>query len=141
MFARRLTLPPPGACTFFLWGPRQVGKTTLPRQCYPDAFWVDLLKAAEFRRYATRPESLRLALQAEGPDPARQVVVDEVMKVPPCSTKRTGFLEQLRSGALLGWRVVDAAPIVARGPSGSSRRSTAPPATGPRTARPCCAGN
>ena len=68
VFTRRLALPPPGTRTFFLWGPRQVGKTTLLRQCYPDAFWVDLLKADEFRRYATRPESLRLALQALGPD-------------------------------------------------------------------------
>ena len=28
--------------------------------------WIDLLKADEFRRYATRPESLRLSLQTEG---------------------------------------------------------------------------
>lgn len=82
MFPRRLKLPPPGARTFFLWGPRQVGKTTLLRQAYPDAFWVDLLKADEFRRYATRPESLRLTLQAQGGGSVRQVVVDEVLKVP-----------------------------------------------------------
>ena len=95
MFARRLTLPPPGARTFFLWGPRQVGKTTLLRQCYPDAFWVDLLKADEFRRYATRPESLRLALQALRPDPARQVVVDEVMKVPALLDEAHWMMENL----------------------------------------------
>ena len=95
MFTRRLTLPPPGARTFFLWGPRQVGKTTLLRQCYPDAFWVDLLKADEFRRYATRPESLRLALQALGPDPARQVVVDEVMKVPALLDEAHWMMENL----------------------------------------------
>ncbi len=82
MYDRRLDLPPPGARTFFLWGPRQVGKTTLLRRSYPEARWVDLLKADEFRRYATRPEALRLSLQAEGADPARQVVVDEVLKVP-----------------------------------------------------------
>ena len=115
MFTRRLTLPQPGARTFFLWGPRQVGKTTLLRQCYPDAFWVDLLKADEFRRYATRPESLRLALRAEGPDPARQdhpgvgrrIVVclepqplrtDDGIEILPVDD----FLDQLWSGALLG---------------------------------------
>ena len=95
MFSRRLTLPPAGARTFFLWGPRQVGKTTLLRQCYPNAFWVDLLKADEFRRYATRPESLRLALQAQGADPARQVVVDEVLKVPALLDEAHWMIENL----------------------------------------------
>ena len=36
----------------------------------------------EFRRYATRPESLREELDAAGPDPSRQVVIDEIQKVP-----------------------------------------------------------
>ncbi|MDE0606468.1 MAG: hypothetical protein OXH78_04850 [Acidimicrobiaceae bacterium] len=54
MFQRELSLPEPGTETLFLWGPRQAGKSTLLRQRYPDAVWVDLLKADEFRRYATR---------------------------------------------------------------------------------------
>ena len=82
MFRRSLLLPPPGTETFFLWGPRQVGKSTLLRQRYPDGAWVDLLKADEFRRYAARPELLRQELEAAGPDPSRQVVIDEVQKVP-----------------------------------------------------------
>jgi predicted AAA+ superfamily ATPase len=32
MFTRALVLPPAGWETFFLWGPRQTGKTTLLRQ-------------------------------------------------------------------------------------------------------------
>jgi len=82
MFERALSLPDPGTETFFLWGPRQTGKSTLLRQRYPDGVWVDLLKADEFRRYATRPESLREELDATGPDPSRQVVIDEIQKVP-----------------------------------------------------------
>jgi len=82
MFQRLLTLPPSGTETFFLWGPRQAGKSTLLRQRYPDGVWVDLLKADEFRRYATRPEQLREELEAAGPDPSRQVVIDEIQKVP-----------------------------------------------------------
>ena len=82
MFQRQLSLPEPGEETFFLWGPRQAGKSTLLRQRYPDAVWVDLLKADEFRRYATRPELLRQELDAAGPDPSRQVVIDEIQKVP-----------------------------------------------------------
>jgi predicted AAA+ superfamily ATPase len=80
MFTRRLRLPEAGRETFFLWGPRQTGKTTLLRHAYPDATWVDLLKADEYRRYLERPELLREELAA-GPRP-RQVVIDEVQKVP-----------------------------------------------------------
>ncbi|MEZ5286810.1 MAG: DUF4143 domain-containing protein [Vicinamibacterales bacterium] len=80
MFARALKLPPPGAETFFLWGPRQTGKTTLLRAAYPDALWVDLLKADEYRRYLERPELLRQELV--GTAKPSQVVIDEVQKVP-----------------------------------------------------------
>ena len=80
MFTRQLRLPPPGTETFFLWGPRQTGKTTLLQATYPDAVWIDLLKADEYRRYLQNPELLRgeLALRPS----VRQVVVDEVQKVP-----------------------------------------------------------
>ena len=82
MFKRSLNLPPSGTETFFLWGPRQAGKSTLLRQRYPDARLVDLLKTDDFRRYATRPELLRQELEAERPAPDRQVVIDEVQRVP-----------------------------------------------------------
>lgn len=82
MFQRLLSLPESGTETFFLWGPRQAGKSTLLRQRYPDGVWVDLLKADEFRRYVARPELLREELEATGPDPSRQVVMDEIQKVP-----------------------------------------------------------
>lgn len=80
MFKRALELPAPGAETFFLWGPRQSGKTTLLRASFVDALWIELLKADEFRRYATRPELLREELAAK-PD-VNAVVIDEVQKVP-----------------------------------------------------------
>jgi uncharacterized protein len=80
---RGLRLPAAGRETFFLWGPRQVGKTTLLRHAYPDAMWLDLLKADEFRRYSSNPERLRQELLAipESRRPA-QVVIDEIQKVP-----------------------------------------------------------
>lgn len=80
MFERSLRLPRPGAQTFFFWGPRQTGKTTLLQATYPDAFWIDLLKADEFRRYLHNPELLRGELAAR--DSVPQVVIDEVQKVP-----------------------------------------------------------
>lgn len=81
MLDRTLVLPAPLTDSFFLWGPRQTGKSTLLRACYPEAWWVDLLRADRFRRYAARPESLREELDAAGPTP-QQVVIDEVQKVP-----------------------------------------------------------
>ncbi len=80
MITRRLKLPSPGEETFFLWGPRQTGKSTLLRILYPDAFWIDLLKAEEFRLYLTNPELLREQLPHSTPPPF--VVIDEVQKLP-----------------------------------------------------------
>ena len=82
MFKRSLALPDAGTETFFLWGSRQAGKSTLLRQCYPDGRWIDLLKGDEFRRYITNPEYLRQEFDAEGFDRNRQVVIDEIQKVP-----------------------------------------------------------
>ncbi|MEW6752855.1 MAG: AAA family ATPase [Candidatus Latescibacterota bacterium] len=82
MFERSLHLPEPGTETFFLWGARQTGKSTLLRKVYPESRWVDLLKAEEFRRYAVRPETLRQEIEAEGHQPPRQIVIDEIQKVP-----------------------------------------------------------
>jgi predicted AAA+ superfamily ATPase len=80
MYERSLVLPKENTETFFLWGPRQTGKTTLLRQEYPDAFWIDLLKADHYRRYLTRPERMREEIAALEPKPF--VVIDEVQKVP-----------------------------------------------------------
>ena len=82
MFDRSLVLPQPGSETFFLWGPRQAGKSTLLRGCYPDAYWVDLLKSEVFRRYLDHPEYLRQELAAAAPLSGQQIVIDEVQKVP-----------------------------------------------------------
>jgi len=80
MFSRELRLPRAGTETFFLWGPRQTGKTTLLREIYPDALWIDLLKSEEYRRYLQNPERIREELPAAGT--VRQVVIDEVQQVP-----------------------------------------------------------
>ena len=101
MFKRTVRLPPAGTETFFLWGPRQTGKTTLLKETYPAALWIDLLKADEYRRYLQNPERLReeLALthvtltlkviphaarreRSKGVASRPQVVIDEVQKVP-----------------------------------------------------------
>ena len=82
MFERKLVLPEAGTESFFLWGPRQTGKSTLLRRTYPAARWIDLLKSEEFRRYVARPESLREEIQAAGADRKQQIVIDEIQKAP-----------------------------------------------------------
>ena len=82
MYERDLDLPASGTETFFLWVPRQAGKSTLLKHQYADGLWLDLLKADEFRRYATNPEFLRQEIKATGFDPNRQIVIDEIQKVP-----------------------------------------------------------
>lgn len=81
MLNRRLILPTQGKETFFLWGARQTGKSTLLRHSYPDAMWIDLLKAEEFRRYLEHPEWLRQEIQRYN-SPANFIVIDEVQKIP-----------------------------------------------------------
>ena len=76
---RLIDLPSAGSETFFLWGPRQSGKSTLLRERYPEAKWIDLLKSEVLRRYLTSPETLREELSRSRD---RFVVVDEVQKAP-----------------------------------------------------------
>ena len=83
MFTRNFHLPRPGTESFFLWGPRQTGKSTLLRQTYGDCRWVDLLKAEEFRRYMARPEPAAPGDRGRGARRGRQqIVIDEIQKVP-----------------------------------------------------------
>ncbi len=76
---RLLSLPAKGSESFFLWGPRQTGKSTLLRDTYPDSVRVDLLLPEEYRRYLERPQLLidevRLAKHPF-------IIIDEVQKVP-----------------------------------------------------------
>lgn len=80
MFRRALALPKRPRDSFFLWGPRQTGKTTLLRATYPEAVWIDLLKTDELIRYLQRPALLREEVEADAT--RRVVVLDEIQKVP-----------------------------------------------------------
>lgn len=80
MFRRLLDLPKRPKHSFFLWGPRQTGKSWLLRQIYGDANWVDLLKTDDFVRYAHRPALLREEL--EKLPRGTLTIIDEVQKVP-----------------------------------------------------------
>ncbi len=70
----------PPADHFFLLGPRGTGKTWLTQRLFPDALRIDLLDPETVRSMSARPERLRELLAAR-PE-ARQVLVDEVQKLP-----------------------------------------------------------
>ena len=80
MYIRKLSLEDENNDSVFLWGARQVGKTTLLEQIYPQARYYDLLQAQEFERFLRRPSLLREELESmkEG----ELVIIDEIQKVP-----------------------------------------------------------
>ena len=64
----------------FLWGARQVGKSTLVKSVYPNAMIYDLLKSDEYTRLLRRPQLLREELLSFGEETL--VVIDEIQKIP-----------------------------------------------------------
>ena len=77
MVTARFFRPPAGS--FFLFGPRGVGKTTWFRASVPDALVVDLLVGSRYRELSARPERLRDLVVSS---PVRDVVIDEIQRVP-----------------------------------------------------------
>lgn len=70
--------------SFFLWGPRQSGKSMLLKTLYPDAIWYDLLKTDLYMRLLEKPSILREELlYAKAEKKANFVVIDEIQKIPP----------------------------------------------------------
>ena len=74
---RLLQLP---SRTFFLFGPRSVGKSTWLRQVLPEAVFLDLLDASLYLELAQHPHALESVVghSTEG----SWVVLDEIQKVP-----------------------------------------------------------
>jgi len=80
MIRRILNLDNEHNDSIFVWGARQVGKTTLIKEVYPDAVYYDLLQAKDFERLFRNPsllgEDLKMLNNGE------TVVIDEVQKIP-----------------------------------------------------------
>lgn len=64
--------------SFFLFGPRSTGKSSLITKQLKDAVVYDLLDAEVFRRLLERPK----LLAEENPDPQKLIVVDEIQRLP-----------------------------------------------------------
>jgi len=76
-------LQPTDNYSFFLFGPRATGKTTLLKHMayYPHALFINLLKPEEENRFANHPEQLEAIVQAL-PDTITHVIIDEIQKLP-----------------------------------------------------------
>lgn len=86
----------PPADHFFLLGPRGTGKTWWTQRRYPDALRVDLLEPETLRSLSARPERLRELV--DGRPDARQVVIDEVQKLPELLEVAHLLIEERRGG-------------------------------------------
>ena len=73
----------PAKHSFFLFGPRQTGKSTLLKALFPSniALYYDLLKSDEFLRLSANPSIFREEVLARDRN-CGHVVVDEIQRVP-----------------------------------------------------------
>jgi len=80
MIKRLLRLDSTHNDSVFLWGARQVGKTTLLKELYSGCIYYDLLKAKDFERLLRNPALLSedLEMLKEGDT----VIIDEIQKIP-----------------------------------------------------------
>ncbi len=91
-FYKRLFREPKGS--FFLFGPRGTGKSTLLHKHFPNALWIDLLQPDLLRSYSARPERLVDVIAAS---PQKKVIViDEVQRVPSLLSVVHSLIEQKR---------------------------------------------
>lgn len=74
----------PANLSFFLFGPRQTGKSTLVNTTFPSGVWkIDLLRTDEFLKYSKNPDQFRReALQQIEKEGLRRIFIDEIQRVP-----------------------------------------------------------
>lgn len=80
MYKRILSIESEYNDSAFLWGARQVGKTTWLTSQYPNCRVYDLLRPSEFERLLRRPEILSEELESFGEGDT--VIIDEIQKLP-----------------------------------------------------------
>lgn len=80
MYLRKQIFNRSGKNSFFLWGARQTGKSTLLKTRFLDSVYIDLLKSDEQFKFRTNPSILRQMLLAE--NPKQPVIIDEIQKIP-----------------------------------------------------------
>jgi uncharacterized protein len=85
--------------SFFLWGARQTGKSTLLKELFPDSLWFDLLQTDVFGRLQRNPAQLREIVLAM--KPTSPVVIDEIQKIPALLDEVHWLMENQRTRFIL----------------------------------------
>jgi predicted AAA+ superfamily ATPase len=92
--------------SFFLFGPRQTGKSSLIRSKFGDDAWtVNLLHGEEYSRYAKHPAQYRLDAEEKiRTGDTRRFVLDEVQRIPELLNEVHALMEEhpARQFILLG---------------------------------------
>ena len=81
MYQRQLILDKKPSRSFFLWGARQTGKSSLLKAVYPTAHFIDLLHTEKLIRYKKQPSLLREELSSPQ-FKKKLVIIDEIQKIP-----------------------------------------------------------
>src|SRR3990167_8098387 len=81
--------------SFFLFGPRQTGKSTLIESLWKENVWhIDLLHHEEFIKYTKEPELFRKeATQKITKEKIATLFVDEIQRVPPILNEVHSLME------------------------------------------------
>ena len=81
MYSRLIKVP--NKRSFFLFGPRLAGKSTLLRQFFSekDSLFIDLLRPAILQKYLGEPETLEREIEAQK-SRYKRVILDEVQRAP-----------------------------------------------------------
>lgn len=95
MYSRNIRLPQDKS--FFLFGPRGVGKSTLVKQRYPQAHYVDLLDSRVYQRLLVDPGKL---VDYVPTGDKGYVIIDEVQRVPELLNEVHRLIENE------GWRFI-----------------------------------
>jgi predicted AAA+ superfamily ATPase len=66
--------------SYFLFGPRGTGKSTLTSFIHPDALLIDLRLHKEKMRFASNPDLLKAVVEAQSE--GKTIIIDEIQKVP-----------------------------------------------------------
>src|SRR3990167_270741 len=97
MIKRALILPKKPEESFFLWGPRLAGKSSLLKETYPDSVYIDLLNTNVCMQYLNQPYKLREELIAATKKGIKQpVIIDEIQKVPMLLDEVHWMIENLK---------------------------------------------
>ncbi len=96
MISRKQKLPPNKS--FFIFGPRQTGKSTLLENCFKKNVWsVNLLFNDLFLKYSKSPELFRLeAIEKIKTEKIKTIIIDEVQRVPDLLNEVHHLIERFK---------------------------------------------